>query len=152
MKNTKLKSNNNLLGWGERNLASTIKIYTIGYAGRGIMEFINVLKEHGIKMIVDVRRFPKSKDPDFVGENLKRILEENGIKYVFLGDSLGGFVRGGYEKYMETPKFKEGFDILLNLIREHTLALMCKERNTKYCHRRFIASLLENLGLEVIHL
>lgn len=129
-----------------------MKIYTIGYAGRRIMEFINVLKEHGVTVIVDVRRFPRSKDPDFTGENLRRILKENGIKYVFLGDSLGGFIRGGYERYVETPKFREGFNMLLYLIREETVALMCKERSTKYCHRRFIAGLLENLGLEVMHL
>ncbi|MBS7639871.1 MAG: DUF488 domain-containing protein [Candidatus Bathyarchaeia archaeon] len=129
-----------------------MKVYTIGYAGMNISEFIKVLKDHGVTTVVDVRRFPKSKDPAFTRENLENNLRDNGIKYVFLGESLGGFVRGGYEKYMETSRFREGFDMLLNLARKEVIAVMCKEKNVKYCHRRFISNLLSSLGLEVLHL
>lgn len=129
-----------------------MKIYTIGYAKREISDFINILKEHNVTVLVDVRRFPKSKYPMFEKENLKNILEKNGLKYVFLGESLGGFVRGGYEKYMETQKFKDGLKVLLDLIKNETVALMCREKNVKYCHRRFIANLLEKLDIEVIHI
>ncbi len=129
-----------------------VKVYTIGYAKRDISDLINILRKYGITLLVDVRRFPKSKYPEFEKENLKNILEKNGLKYVFLGENLGGFVKGGYKKYMETQKFKDGFKVLLNLIRKETVVLMCREKNVKYCHRRFIASLLENLGVEVIHI
>ncbi len=129
-----------------------VKVYTIGYAKREISEFINILKEYDVTVLVDIRRFPKSKYPMFEKENLKSILEKNGIKYVFLGENLGGFVRGGYEKYMGTQKFKDGLKILLDLIGKETVVLMCREKNVKYCHRRFIADLLEKLGIEVIHI
>jgi len=129
-----------------------VKVYTIGYAKRDISDLINILRKYGITLLVDVRRFPKSKYPEFEKENLKNILEKNGLKYVFLGENLGGFIKGGYKKYMETQKFKDGFKVLLNLIRKETVVLMCREKNVKYCHRRFIASLLENLGVEVIHI
>jgi len=129
-----------------------MKVYTIGYGGRKIFDFINILEKHGITVVVDVRRFPKSKDPAFNRENLEKTLKENKMEYVFLGESLGGFVKGGYEKYMETQKFMEGFNVLLNIIERETAALMCKERNAKYCHRRFIAQRLENLGVKVIHI
>ena len=129
-----------------------MKVYTIGYAEREISDFINILKEHNVTVLVDIRRFPKSKYPAFEKENLKSILEKNGLKYVFLGESLGGFVKGGYEKYMKTQKFRDGFKVLLDLIKKETVILMCREKKAKYCHRRFIANLLEKLGVKVIHL
>jgi len=129
-----------------------VKVYTIGYAEREISDFINILKKHNVTVLVDIRRFPKSKYPAFEKENLKSILEKNGLKYVFLGESLGGFVKGGYEKYMKTQKFRDGFKVLLNLIEKETVMLMCREKKAKYCHRRFIANLLEKLGIKVIHL
>lgn len=129
-----------------------MKVYTIGYAEREISDFINILKEHNVTVLVDIRRFPKSKYPAFEKENLKSILKKNGLKYVFLGESLGGFVKGGYEKYMKTQKFRDGFKVLLDLIEKETVMLMCREKKAKYCHRRFIANLLEKLGVKVIHL
>jgi uncharacterized protein (DUF488 family) len=129
-----------------------MKVYTIGYGGRKISDFISILEKHDITVVVDVRRFPKSKDPAFNRENLEKTLKENKIGYVFLGESLGGFVRGGYEKHMETQKFIEGFNMLLKIVERETAVLMCKERNVKYCHRRFIAQRLENLGVRVIHI
>ncbi|MEM2322882.1 MAG: DUF488 domain-containing protein [Candidatus Bathyarchaeia archaeon] len=131
---------------------SSMRIYTLGYGGRRIGDFIKILKEHGITLVVDVRRFPKSRDPSFSGESLKRILEENGIKYAFLGESLGGFVRGGYEKYMKSESFREGVEALLNIARGEVAALMCREKNVKHCHRRFISKYLESLGVETIHI
>lgn len=129
-----------------------MKIYTIGYGGRKIEEFVEVLRKHGITMVIDVRRFPKSKDPLFSKESLEIFLGENGIKYVFFGENLGGFVKGGYEKYMETQSFKEGIKILLSVVKGEVAVLMCREKNVKYCHRRFISKYLKNLGVEVIHI
>ncbi|MBS7653649.1 DUF488 domain-containing protein [Candidatus Bathyarchaeota archaeon] len=127
-------------------------VYTIGYAGREISNFIRIMKDHHVTTVVDVRRFPKSKDPAFEKEKLNTILVGSGIKYIFLGESLGGFVKGGYEQYMKTPKFKDGFNILLGLIDKEVVAIMCKERNVKYCHRRFISNLLQDQGFDVQHI
>lgn len=128
-----------------------MKVYTIGYGGRKIESFISILRKYGITAVVDVRRFPKSKDPSFSREMLERILGENGIKYYFLGEKLGGFVRGGYEKYMESQNFREGIEMLLSIIRGEVAAIMCKEKNVKYCHRRLISNYLEGLGVKVTH-
>ncbi|MEM0049122.1 MAG: DUF488 domain-containing protein [Candidatus Bathyarchaeia archaeon] len=127
-------------------------VYTIGCWGRTISEFIKILKENNITTVIDIRRFPRSSNADFSRENLERILEDHGIKYVFLGESLGGFVRGGYEKYMETEKFKEGLNTLIEIAGREVVALMCKERNVKFCHRRFIIQRLEGLGINVKNL
>ncbi|MEM2321213.1 MAG: DUF488 domain-containing protein [Candidatus Bathyarchaeia archaeon] len=127
-------------------------VYTIGYWGRTISELISILRENNINVVVDVRRFPKSSNADFNRENLEKILERNGIKHVFLGESLGGFVKGDYERYMESQRFKEGFNMLIEMAKREVVALMCVERNIRYCHRRFIVQQLENLGIEVKNL
>lgn len=129
-----------------------ITVYTIGYGGRTLSEFISILKDNGVNIVIDVRRFPRSSNLDFTRENLERSLRENGIEYVFLGDSLGGFVRGGYEKYMETDRFKEGFNKLIEIAGRGTVALVCREKKFEYCHRRFIAQRLEASGIRVKHI
>ena len=121
----------------------------IGYAGRRKEEFIENLKRCGIQLVVDVRRFPKSKDTDFEKRELERWLREEGIEYVWLGRELGGFRRGGYEKYMVTGDFERGIKTLLKFVEEYAVAVMCMERKMKYCHRRFIAERLRREGINV---
>jgi len=127
-------------------------VYTIGYGGRKIPDFINLLKIHNIKILVDVRRFPNSKNPDFKKENLEVSLPENGIEYIFLGDELGGFRKDGFEKHMDTIKFMDGFKSLLDLIEKETAVIMCMEKKTEHCHRKFISHFLEDINIEVIHI
>lgn len=127
-------------------------VYTIGYGGwRSLQKFINFLKDVEINFLVDVRRFPTSKKPEFRRENLEAELNRHGIRYEFLGETLGGYRRGGYQKYTETEAYKEGIRRLLELARESNLVIMCLERSHRYCHRRFIAETLK-MGIEVIHL
>lgn len=115
-------------------------------------EFIKILKETGVEIVVDVRRFPKSKFEHFNRENLEISLKEVGIEYYYLGDKLGGFRKGGYENYTKTKDFEEGIGILTEIARKKLTAIMCAEKLFFRCHRRFIARKLEEMGFEVIHL
>ena len=128
------------------------RIYTIGYGGRSLRKFLEILKDNGISMVVDVRRFPTSKNPDFKRENLEASLREAGVGYMYLGDLLGGFRRGGYERYMESEEYRVGIEQLLKVMEEGMAVIMCKEKNVGGCHRRFISKTLVDLGVEVIHL
>lgn len=129
-------------------------IYTVGHSNRTLQEFIELLKGYNISVLVDVRRFPSSKKfPHFNGDELKHVLEENGIKYIWLGEPLGGFRKGGYMEYMKTKEFQRGIAWLISLAEsEETLAIMCKERLWFRCHRRFISSALREKGYEIIHI
>ena len=129
-----------------------VVVYTIGYGGRKFRDFVGILREHGVDVVVDVRRFPKSKDENYLKENLEVELPRLGIKYVYMGDLLGGFRRGGYEKYMESEEYLQGISRLLELAETHRVALMCVEKNVRGCHRRHIAKTLVEAGVEVIHL
>ncbi len=127
-------------------------IFTIGYGGRKFANFISLLKEHNIAFLVDVRRFPKSKVPEYNKESLEAKLPWFGISYIFLGDTLGGFRRGGYPKYMQSDSYQNGISRLLELAEQGNLVLMCKERSDAGCHRRYIRETLANKGILTIPL
>jgi uncharacterized protein (DUF488 family) len=126
-------------------------IFTIGYAGRSLDEFVDTLRSNGITEVIDVRAFPTSKYEDFKGENLRKSLSKNGISYLHLKE-LGGYRRPSYSEFMKTEEFKKGLDILLKEARGKNVAIMCLERSFRRCHRRFIAERLGELEVEIMHL
>ncbi len=106
-------------------------------------------------MVVDVRRRPGSRRvPWFSRGVLEEELPRRGIGYVWLGRLLGGFRRGGYEAYMRTPSYWRGIAVLTRVILESPgpVALMCRERVWRRCHRRYIAETLACKGYEVVHI
>lgn len=126
------------------------KIYTIGYGNRKFEDFVALLKRFDIELVIDVRRFPTSKWPEFVKENMQSSLRARGIGYIHLRE-LGGY-RDGYEQYTKTPEFKRALRELMELAGEKPSAMMCVEPHPSACHRRFVAKELEKLGWEVVHI
>jgi uncharacterized protein (DUF488 family) len=130
-----------------------LKIYTIGHGALTREEFLRRLQAHGIKALADVRRFPTSKrHSQFARANLAAALNEKGIVYHWLGETLGGYRTGGYEAYTSTDPFRQGCDELIHLAHAQALAFMCAELDYRGCHRRFIAAYLQQRGIEVWHI
>lgn len=127
-------------------------IYTLGTSTHSKEEFLELLKHYHIETVVDVRRFPKSRFEHFNKDNLARILKEEGINYVYLGKELGGFRKGGYLSYTKTIPYQEGIMRLEKIGRESITAFICAERFPWKCHRRFIASSLEERGWQMMHI
>lgn len=127
-------------------------LWTIGHSNRSINLFLELLKEHGIQVLVDVRRFPTSKVEHFKRENMEKWLAENNIEYIWFGKELGGYRKGGYRAHMRTKVFREGIMKLLELASQKRVCIMCMEPNPKYCHRRFISAYLEKKGVKVVHI
>ena len=144
-------------------------IYTIGHSTRSLDEFLAIVTSFRLDVLVDVRRFPHSRrQPHFNTDELKRSLFKVGVKYEYMGDSLGGFRKKttasrhtaltdssfqGYADHMETPLFRKGFDALVALANTKRVAYMCSESNFKSCHRRMISDAMELLsGLTVHHI
>ena len=117
-----------------------------------MVEFLALLRAYSIRMVVDVRRHPVStRYPHFSREALARALRRAGIRYLHLGDDLGGFRTGGFEAYMATAAFAAGLRTLEFTAARAPTAIMCAERHPAQCHRRFIALALGQRGWEVIH-
>ena len=66
-------------------------IHTIGYGARTLDELLAALQAQRIEYLLDVRTSPYSKfKPEFGREALEAALKARGIRYVFMGDTLGG--------------------------------------------------------------
>ena len=127
-------------------------IYTLGTSTHTREEFLELLNSYHIEKVVDVRSFPQSRFEHFKKENLERILSENGFNYFYLGKKLGGFRKGGYLSYTKSLPYQEGISHLEQIGRESITAFICAERFPWKCHRRFIASTLEERGWKVVHI
>lgn len=129
------------------------RLYTIGHSTRSLDELVGLLQEHGIKQLVDVRHFPRSRRNQQVNQEvLEQELPARGIAYFWEGESLGGFRTGGYQAYMTTPAFAEGIARLEQLVDQAPSAIMCAEIVWFRCHRRFIAREMAARGYRVTHI
>lgn len=123
----------------------------MGYGDKDFPEFLNLIKEVNIELVIDVRSFPQSKWPEYKKVNLRKNLSREGIDYLHLKE-LGGYRDGGYKEYMETEKFREALGRLKELSEKQIVAIMCLESYPSGCHRRFIAQKLKDDGWKVVHL
>src|SRR4029077_2926670 len=143
-----------------------MRIWTIGHSTRGIDEFISLLKENEIKLLVDVRAFPGSKRyPHFNKDALAESLNAHGIRYEHFPE-LGGKRKSkpdsrntawrnasfrGYADYMETEQFQKGIERILDVAGQGAVATMCAEAVWWRCHRSLIADYLKARGVKVLH-
>ena len=138
-------------------------IYTIGYQERNSSEFIKILKNNKIDVLIDVRFSAKSeRKPEFNKDILKRELERSNIKYRHYPEL-------GIPYNIQTP-YKEGkfsidclkqwyswhieseveFDNIIKYLKDSGRpVLMCMERYAKKmraqkynCHRDILASMI----------
>lgn len=141
-----------------------ITIYTIGYGNRSIEEFIDLLHKYHIQYLADIRSRPYSKfKPDFSQAALEKRLKQHHIKYLFLGDTLGGrpddsscYVDGkvDYEKVRQTHTFQEGIKRIHEAWdKQLPVALMCSELKPEECHRsKLVGSTLAEQHITVTHI
>ena len=142
------------------------EIRTVGHSTRPIEGFVELLREHAIERLVDVRRFPMSRrNPQFSRPALERSLAEAAIEYVHepdLGgrrspraDSPNGAWRNpqfrGYADHMASAEFVSALAELLDRAGEKRTAVMCAEAHPSRCHRRLLADAIAARGWRVVH-
>ncbi|WP_137126214.1 DUF488 family protein [Roseomonas sp. HF4] len=144
--------------------------FTIGHSTRTIAEFVDLLRESRIDLVVDVRSMPRSRtNPQFNGETLREALAPWQIGYEHISE-LGGLrgkargvesslnaywrVRGfrNYADYALNEAFSTGLARLRDLGRRNRCAIMCAEAVWWRCHRRIIADYLLSQGERVMHI
>jgi uncharacterized protein (DUF488 family) len=142
-------------------------IYTIGHSTRTLDELLDLLRENGITMLVDIRTVPRSRtNPQFNTDLLERELPHEGIAYKHMPD-LGGLRRAkpdsentvwenasfrGYADYMETERFREAISELLRMAEHEQIAIMCAEAVWWRCHRGMVSDELIARGVTVQHI
>ena len=142
------------------------RILTAGYGNRGFPAFIELLKAHGVTHFVDVRSVPQSSYwPDFRRAALETLVPETGLKYVWMGDTLGGVPDspilckdpGAVElgPILEQESFRRGVRAAMAAASDpqKTLALVCGCMRPHGCHRsRLIAPALLAAGARIAHI
>lgn len=139
-------------------------VYTIGYGTREIEDFLVALQIHEIEYLIDVRTSPYSSyKPAFSRNALQNFLEAHGVRYLFMGDSLGGqpddpacYTDGkvDYDKVARQSFFRAGIERLRAASRQgQRVALMCSEGKPENCHRaKLIGQTLASEGVEMLHI
>jgi uncharacterized protein (DUF488 family) len=144
-----------------------ITIWTVGHSTRTAEKFLEILRAHEIKVLVDVRSFPGSRRyPQFNRAELARELGEVGIEYRHeprLGgrrtpraDSHNTAWKNpsfrAYADHMESEVFRSGVEELLEVAATERTAVMCAEAVWWRCHRSLIADYLKAEGHTVLHI
>jgi uncharacterized protein (DUF488 family) len=137
-------------------------LFTVGHSNHPIEHFLALLRRHGVEVVADVRSRPYSRFvPHFRKERLARLLEEDGLGYLFLGQELGGKpVRGDppegqldYGARIEEASFHGGILTLLDAVAARRVALLCRERDPLDCHRlHLICRYLRPFALDLRHI
>lgn len=141
-----------------------MKCFTIGYGGREPQDFINLLKQNGINIVIDVRLKPysaykenyvKAKDPN---KGIQALLNNYEIAYLHIKELGNRFLDNRdwailYEKYLK----ESGDSLISDLIKiTEPFCLLCAEKKVEEngvvnCHRKLIADYLSSrrdLGLD----
>ncbi|MDQ6844659.1 MAG: DUF488 domain-containing protein [Bacteroidota bacterium] len=142
-------------------------IYTIGHSTHTFQDFLAMLQNFRIEVLVDIRSYPGSRRfPQFNKENLAGRLPEYVISYLHL-PSLGGRRKTsssskntawkndafrGYADYMETENFTEGIKDLAQIALKTKAAYMCSEALWWRCHRSLVSDYLKANGWKVMHI
>ena len=140
------------------------RIFTIGYEGATVPEFVAALQSAGVGRVIDVRALPLSRRPGFSKTPLRGALEEVGINYVHLkalGTPADGraAARAGrhddleriYANQLELPEAIAQGAQMVALAKEKPSALLCFEREPEHCHRTLLLEAVA-AGAEAVHL
>ena len=130
-------------------------IYTIGHGRHPFAYFLELLRQHDIEFVVDVRAFARSRWPQFNGLVLAELLRENGIGYEHTPETGG--------KNKPKPEDLEwGVNRILEISSELRTAMMCSESKPlsdhkqprANCHRvGMLSPILREKGVDrIIHI
>ncbi|WP_428116826.1 DUF488 family protein [Candidatus Poriferisodalis sp.] len=147
-------------------MSSAVELWTIGHSNHGPERFVELLQQHSIEAVADVRSQPYSRfSPHFRQTALRQLLAEAGLGYVFLGRELGGrppepmlYDDAGnvlYDLLAQTQRFVGGLRRLLDRAEKQRVTMMCSEEDPAHCHRRLLvtrALLAEQTPPTVMHI
>lgn len=142
-------------------------LYTVGHSNRSVPGLLDLLRAHGIRCLVDVRRYPSSRrHPRFNRGEMEAWLGEAGIRYRH-EEALGGHRSPapdspntaweepgfrGYADHAATEAFRRALERVEAEARRVPAAVMCAEAEPRSCHRRILSDVLVTGGWEIRHI
>lgn len=144
-----------------------IKLYTIGFTGKPAEKFFNLLRNSGVKKIVDTRinnvsqlaGFAKGSDLKFFAKEIGNMAYEHNIDFAPTKELLSRY----RDKLMTWQQYETEYLNLLDMRhvaqktdieKLHENCLLCSEHTPEKCHRRLLAEYLKHVKseIEIIHL
>ena len=134
-------------------------LFTIGYEGKSLESYLNILIQQDIKVLCDVRKNPVSRKYGFSKKTLQNACEAVNIKYFHLPE-LGIISekrknlnsQSDYDdlfiEYEQSviPNQSKTIKFISDLINNYSrVALTCFEALPKQCHRTIVANAVTNL-------
>lgn len=139
-------------------------LFTLGYEGRSLEQFLNILIQQNIKVLCDVRKNPLSRKYGFAKRTLQNACESVNIKYLHLPEL--GIVsekrknlnsQNDYDllflEYENTilSEEKKTIRFLDSLLTNYSrIALTCYEASPKQCHRTRVANAVHAIDKDIL--
>ena len=139
-------------------------VWTVGHSNHTVEKLIELLQQHRIDVVADVRTSPYSAySTQFNKDELQLSLAAAGIRYVFLGAELGGRPsdpamydddgRVRYDLVSASSTYLDGIERLVRGVEQYRVALLCGEEDPISCHRRrLVGRTLIERGLLLEHI
>lgn len=146
-----------------------MRLYTIGFAGKRAERFFDLLRDHGVRRLIDIRLKPGGQLAGFAkGDDLPYFLQRlaDGCDYLRLPalapapHMLKDYrADGDWERY--AARFEQLMDergvpeaLGRSLFEAQPCCLLCSEPTPEHCHRRLAAERLARAwpAVEIIHL
>lgn len=139
------------------------RIFTIGYEGKSLEDFLRILMTNQVDAVVDVRYRPQSRKKGFSKSALIRALGDLDIDYWHdrgLGtppDVLKEFRETGEYDWNAYLSFLDHHadvvEQLAAVASEQSIVLLCYEADYRICHRKFVAIETSEInGVPIFHL
>ena len=140
------------------------ELFTVGYEGRSIDEFVVYLNAHGIRRLIDIREIPISRKRGFSKSSLKARLEDEKIEYLHIR-SLGSpsAIRNKLKDDHDFEKFFYSYSVhlsmqtavlreVIRLAQDGLNCLLCFEREAENCHRSAVAKRMTEISDRPFHI
>lgn len=141
-------------------------VYTIGYEGKSVDEFLNILINRGIQLIIDVRHNPIARSYGYHKSTIRKLSEKLGIDYLHFQElGVTSEKRQSLktkEDYRELMKYyksnilmreSKSVDQIATVMKVKPSILMCVEKDPSYCHRTPLANEIAKINsLPVVNL
>lgn len=140
------------------------RLFTIGHSNHSAKRFRELLAQHEVEVLVDVRSWPHSRYVEWADRSrIHEVARSAGVRYLFLGSGLGGRPDGDefydpeghvlYGRVARSTSFRAAIARLRQGAERYRVAIMCSEEDPASCHRRLlVAKVLLGEGWTIDHI
>jgi uncharacterized protein (DUF488 family) len=135
-------------------------VYTLGYEGISILQYIDILRENKVTTVCDVRNNPFSFKFGFSKKKFSELLSKHDIEYIHYKNigvksalrkkAKGPVSRKRMFEYfnnviLEQPEAYTDLDEIIKKLSTDTIVLTCFERDPCDCHRSYVANKIKKI-------